>query len=184
MVVSGDGRTTVALCLRRDALRAVRSRNRGMAAGIAVESYLRECCPGVAAVLRDADRQGNWLAVGPLRPGGGPPGAPGIHRVGNAGAEVHPLVGEGMHMALQSSRTLAHACRTIHPARDIHARALRIQPAFAFRRLLCPHRHAATACRAGRPDAAAWPTLLTTAAMLAGKARSNVHSFDPVEEHA
>jgi 2-polyprenyl-6-methoxyphenol hydroxylase-like FAD-dependent oxidoreductase len=172
MVVSGDGRTTVALCLRRDALRAVRSRNRGMAAGAAVEAFLRECCPTVADVLKDADRQGNWLAVGPLRPGRHRTGAPGIHRIGNAGNEVHPLVGEGIRMALQSARDLALALsndssRTgnIGPARwRAHGPRSRVAACYAhiaMRPLL--------AAPAGR-ILQRWPALLTTAATLAGKA--------------
>lgn len=185
MVVSGDGNTTVALCLRRDALRAIRSRNRGMAAGIAVESYLRECCPGVAAVLRDADRQGNWLAVGPLRPGRRTTQAPGIHRIGNAGAEVHPLVGEGMHMALQSARHLANALSN-DSSRAGHAGPGRWRISSPRTRLAACYAHIAMrpmlTSSAGR-ILQRWPTLLTTAATLAGKARSTVHTSRTAEEN-
>ncbi len=175
MVVANDGRTTVALCLRRDALRAVRLRHPGMPAGIAVEMHLRECCPGVATALRFAERQGGWLAAGPLRPGLRPARIPGIHRVGNAGAEAHPLVGEGMRMALQSSRSLVHSLLG-HPQ----------QPAFNFRLRFA----ACCAHVAMRPLLAApagrllqrWPSLLTTAAVLAGKARMPATLFDPAEE--
>lgn len=178
MVVSGDGRTTVALCLRRDALRAVRSRHRGMPAGLAVEAHLRECCPGAADALRDSERQGGWLAVGPLRPGVRPSATPGIHRVGNAGAEAHPLVGEGMRMALQSSRTLARSLLGHPRSRAAFNPRLRFAACYAhiaMRPLL--------AAPVGRM-LQHWPALLTTAAVFAGKARFNDHSFDPVEEQA
>jgi menaquinone-9 beta-reductase len=172
MVVCGDGRTTVALCLRRDVLRAMRSRNRGMAAGAAVESFLRECSPAVALVLKNAVRQGNWLAVGPLRPGRRHTGAPGIHRIGNAGNEVHPLVGEGIRMALQSARDLALALANDssrtgnigHARWRTHGPRSRVAACYAhiaMRPML--------AAPAGR-ILQRWPALLTTAATLAGKA--------------
>ncbi len=187
MVVSSDGRTTVALCLRRDALRAVRERHRGVSAGIAVERYLRDCCPGAAVALRDGERQGSWLAAGPLRPGKRPAQTPGIYRVGNAGAESHPLVGEGMRMALHSSRALArhllsHSTRT---GQGSNARwRAAFTPGLGFA--------ACYAHIAMRPLLAApigrmlqhWPALLTAAAVLAGKARSPVHLFEPAKEHA
>ena len=183
MVVSSDGRTTVALCLRRDTLRAVRSRHQGVTAGIAVERYLRECCPGAADALREGERQGSWLAVGPLRPGLRLAQTPGIYRVGNAGAEAHPLVGEGMRMALQSSRTLARNLSDHSPRADHGTRwRTAINPRLRFA--------ACYAHIAMRPMLAApvgrmlqhWPALLTTAAVLAGKAR--FPHFDPVKEQA
>ena len=182
MVISSDGRTTVALCLRRDTLRAVRSRHRGVTAGIAVERYLRECCPGAAAALHGGERQGSWLAVGPLRPGLRLAQTPGIYRVGNAGAEAHPLVGEGMRMALQSSRTLAH---------DLSSNRLRAGHVGTRWRAAFKPRLRFAACYAHiamRPMLATpvgrmlqqWPALLTTAAVLAGKAR--FPHVDPKEQ--
>jgi 2-polyprenyl-6-methoxyphenol hydroxylase-like FAD-dependent oxidoreductase len=183
MVVSSGGSTTVALCLRRDALRTVRLRYHGMPAGLAVETYLRECCPGAADALSVGERQGSWLAVGPLRLGIRPAQTPGIHRVGNAGAEMHPLVGEGMRMALQSSRTL-----TRHLLGDSRAGHARWRAASSPRRRFA----ACYAHIAMRPLLAApigrmlqrWPALLTAAAVLAGKARSPALSFHAIKELA
>jgi menaquinone-9 beta-reductase len=177
MVVSNGGRTTVALCLRRDALRAVRSRHRGVPAGIAIERYLRDSCPGAADALREGARQGAWLAVGPLRPGFRPGQTPGIYRVGNACAEAHPLVGEGIRMALQSSRTLARNLMSGERWREDSHPRLRLAACYA---------HIAM-----RPFLAApvgrimqhWPSLLTAAAVLAGKARASP-SFNRVKELA
>ena len=103
MVVAGDGVTTVACCIRRDRLEATRARYPGLDAGEAVEAWLVRECDGVRAALALASRDGSWLASGPLDPGVRLPGAHQPHRIGNAAAEAHPIIGEGMSMALQSA---------------------------------------------------------------------------------
>jgi menaquinone-9 beta-reductase len=185
MVVSNDARTTVALCLRRDALRALRRTHPGVPAGLAVERYLMEHCRGAADALRDSERQGAWLAAGPLRPGFRRAGPMGIYRIGNAGAEVHPLVGEGIRMALQSSRALTRALQ-IDPSRAGRFTTGRWRAACTPRAILA----AGYAHMAMRPHLAApvsrilqqWPGLLGNAAALAGKARSPAPT-DDAKEH-
>jgi flavin-dependent dehydrogenase len=194
MVVADGGRTTVALCLRRDALRSIRERHRGLPAGIAVEMHLRERCHGVDIALQDSVRLGAWLTVGPLRPGIRLQETPGIYRVGNASGESHPLVGEGMSMALQSSRMLvdsllAHADRTsdgqrLSLAHRQYAQAWRA--AFGSRlRVAVAYAHIAMHPVLSAPVGAAlrqWPALLNTAARFAGKARPAFHPFGLSEE--
>ena len=80
---------------------------------------LRRECGGVAAALDGATREGPWLASGPLRPGvrlgrRRGDGDDGVFRIGNAAGEAHPIVGEGISMALQSAFVLA---ALIGPAR-------------------------------------------------------------------
>jgi flavin-dependent dehydrogenase len=170
MVVAEQGRATVAMCLRRDALERVRARHVGMSAGLAVESFLRESARGAGAALAGAQRLGPWLAVGPLRPGRRAAIAAGIHRVGNALAETHPLVGEGMRMALLSSRALVRDL--LHD--NGGTRAVRMRTAGSSRMSVA----ACLAHMAMRPRLAGtagsllqhWPSLLTTAARCAGKA--------------
>lgn len=196
MVVANEGRTTVALCLRRDTLRSVRSQHRGVAAGIAVERHLRESCPGVQNALCDGEREGGWLAVGPLRPGIRLSETPGIYRVGNACGETHPLVGEGMHMALQSSRMLVrslirHADRTsetrrLSAAHHAYANAWRTSFVPRMRFASCYAEIAmrpALALPVGRL-LRRWPTVLTTAARFAGKARAPLAALNFAEEPA
>ena len=60
-----------------------------------------------SAALAGAEREGPWLASGPLRPGVRLGQGDGIFRVGNAAGEAHPIVGEGISMALQSAFVLA-----------------------------------------------------------------------------
>jgi len=182
MVQAEDGRVTLACCIRRDTLRECRARAPGLAAGEAVERYLRASCRGVEAALERARRSGPWYGVGPVRPG--------IHRavsngplcVGNAAGETHPLIGEGISMALQSSFLLAEELRALTPARidaDLRqAIAHRYGKAWraAFeRRLRFAEVFAQLAMRPAlsRPVAAIlrhWPGVLTDAARWAGKA--------------
>jgi menaquinone-9 beta-reductase len=107
MVTADHGRTTLACCIRRDALEKCRRDAPGQAAGAAIESYLRRSCHGIAEALGSAQRDGPWLSVGPVRPGVRIATADGVLRVGNAAGETHPLIGEGIGMALQSAALLA-----------------------------------------------------------------------------
>jgi menaquinone-9 beta-reductase len=107
MVVADHGRTTLACCIRRDALEKFRRDAPGETAGAAIESYLRRSCRGVAEALGSARRDGPWLSVGPIRPGVRIDTTSIVLRVGNAAGETHPLIGEGIGMALQSAALLA-----------------------------------------------------------------------------
>ena len=194
MVVGDDGRTTLACCIRRDALAACRAQAPGVSAGLAVEGFLHRSCAGVREVLRNADRDGAWLSVGPLRPGIHVDTFHGAFRVGNAAGESHPLIGEGISMALQSSALLA-ATLIRHPAAaitgrcaiDVHRSYAAVwRRAFARRlRLAAIYAHIAM-----RPALAAparsllrrWPVLLGSGARLAGKAtRAAVTSLTTAE---
>ena len=196
MVIANDGRTTLAICLRRDELRSIRARHRGLQAGLAVERHLEECCPGLRNVLRDGERQGPWLSVGPLRPGIRLDESPGIYRVGNAAGESQPLVGEGMTMALQSAGMLVE-CLSTHADRTGDAQRLKLahrayadawRSAFASR-LRFASTYAQIAMRPLLTSPAGhamrrWPALLTTAARFAGKARASLLPVALTEESA
>jgi 2-polyprenyl-6-methoxyphenol hydroxylase-like FAD-dependent oxidoreductase len=108
MVVADGGLTTVACCIRRDRLEACRLAAPGLRAGEAVEAYLRTQCRGVSEALQPATRVGPWLAAGPLDPGIRVDAHDGPFRIGNAAGEAHPIIGEGMSMALQSAWLLTH----------------------------------------------------------------------------
>ena len=107
MVVADGGVLTLAGCVRVDRLRELRSAHPGLRAGDAFEAMLRGECRGVADALAAATREGAWLASGPLRPGVRVDDDDGVFRVGNAAGEAHPIVGEGISMALQSAFVLA-----------------------------------------------------------------------------
>src|SRR3982750_13288 len=50
--------------------------------------------------------RGAWMGAGPLRPGARPAYAHGMFAVGNAAGEVHPLVGKGLSIAMESAAAL------------------------------------------------------------------------------
>ncbi|MDQ9169252.1 NAD(P)/FAD-dependent oxidoreductase [Oxalobacteraceae bacterium R-40] len=104
MVIGEHGLLTLACCIRRDRLSACRSQIKSDSAGDAVQSYLASECKGVRQALDGAARQGKWLSVGPIRPGIRMPRDGGrFFLVGNAAGEAHPIIGEGMSMAIQSA---------------------------------------------------------------------------------
>jgi hypothetical protein len=195
IVVADQGRMTVALCLRRDALEALRLRNHDLSAALAVETHLRESCRGLRDALHEAQREGQWLTVGPLRPGLRLHQTPGVFPVGNASGECHPLIGEGISMALQSSKLLvesllrsadrvtdAQALRAAHHAYETAWRKsflprLRLASLYAHVAMRAP-----LAASAGR-GLRRWPQMLTTAARLAGKARRAINLPGLTEAH-
>jgi len=158
----------------------------GVSAGLAMEEYLRYSCPEVGEVLARAQRIGPWLSIGPVRPGIRVSNAEGPFRVGNAAGETHPLIGEGMSMALQSAFLLTS--RLIEqPALAIDSRRSReIDRGYdqAWRNAFAPRlRFAAIYAHIAMHPALGvwagaflrrWPQLLTEGARLAGKARRTV----------
>lgn len=113
MVLADQGITTLACCIRADRLEACRRLHPGLSAGDAVESYLKQSCQGVAQALGHAEREGAWLATGPIDPGIRLRTEDAMFRIGNAAGEAHPIIGEGMSMAMQSAWLLcAHLLRS------------------------------------------------------------------------
>lgn len=103
MVLADSDLTTVACCIRRDVLVAARSASPSLPAGEIVESLLRREIFAVREVLHSSTRIGPWLAAGPINPGIRVSAEDQIFCIGNAAGEAHPIIGEGMSMALQSA---------------------------------------------------------------------------------
>lgn len=194
MVIADQGQATLACCLRRDTLAACRSRQRDLPVGEVVETFLRQSCRGVRESLDGALRLGPWLTVGPLWPGAHLAASGAIFRVGNAAGESHPLIGEGISMALQSATLLARALTRQSPVIDREL-ALQLQGDYArawqrafSQRLRVAALYAHVAMRPylaapARRLSARWPALLTHAARLARKATSGVGDFPPGIQH-
>ena len=109
------GLTTLACCIRADRLEACRRAAPGLRAGEAVETLLKRECGGVACALRPCARaKAPWLAAGPIDPGIRLAPGDALFRIGNAAGEAHPIIGEGMSMALQSAWLLC--AQLLHPA--------------------------------------------------------------------
>jgi flavin-dependent dehydrogenase len=119
MVWADDGRLSLSCCVRRDVLDELRKSQPSLTAGAAVCARIMASCPAAAAVLAGASPLGEWLAAGPIRPGIRACYRDDIFRVGNLAGESHPIIAEGISMALQSGWMLARelaACRDWGPA--------------------------------------------------------------------
>jgi menaquinone-9 beta-reductase len=113
MVWSDAGRVSLSCCVSRGTLNSYR--NSQERAGEAVLRHLSCSCRGVAKALDRAKLQGSWLSAGPIRPGIRMGFADGVFRVGNAAGEAHPIVAEGISMAIQSAWLL---CRILISEQD------------------------------------------------------------------
>jgi flavin-dependent dehydrogenase len=182
MVRTDSGRTSISTCIRRDVLLHL-DRSRGGPAGAAVLERIRESCPAARPYLDGAELEGPWLSAGPIRPG-----FRGVHRadaffVGNAAGEAHPVIAEGISMALQSAAMLAGLLvRCSDRARSRQVReAIGRDLAAAWRRSFGPRlRAAAIVARwsmspaltgLSTPVLRLLPSLLTVGARYSGKAR-------------
>ncbi|HYC45396.1 MAG TPA: NAD(P)/FAD-dependent oxidoreductase [Burkholderiales bacterium] len=180
LVSTDRGRVTFSCCIRRDALARCRAALPDVPAGEAVLAHVLATCRGAREALGGARRDESWLAAGPLRPGLRRLCGDGYFAVGNALGEAHPIVAEGISMAIQSAfllcarltavpRTATTACWNA-AARGYEAAyraqfAPRIHAASVFAAISTRPRIAATA--AGMLEAA--PALLAFGARCAGK---------------
>ncbi len=172
MVHSDHGRLTLSCCIRRDALGRVREVYGGKA-GEAVLRHISATTEGVRRALEGATIEGAILATGPIRPGIRGGYRDGMFFVGNAAGEAHPIIAEGISMAIQSAWLLAQGLAADGSAAGpIYARAWeqqfgrRLHAASAFAWLAINDRSRATAMRLIR----AFPKVLTWGARLSGKA--------------
>ncbi|WED42929.1 NAD(P)/FAD-dependent oxidoreductase [Legionella cardiaca] len=107
LVHSKNNQITLSCCIRRDVLQKIRLQNPGQQAGDIVLNYIMSTCGGARKVLSSAKREDVWLSVGPLRPGIRKCYENGVFYVGNMAGEAHPIIAEGISMAMQSGWLLA-----------------------------------------------------------------------------
>jgi len=103
MVQTGGGGMSLSCCIRRDALERCRRKRKEARAGDAVFAHIQASCRGVREALSGARLDGPWLSAGPMRPGIRPFRRARFFAVGNAAGEAHPIVAEGISMAIQSA---------------------------------------------------------------------------------
>jgi flavin-dependent dehydrogenase len=167
MVHTDDGRTSLSCCIRRDALAAVRH---GGKAGEAVLAHITATTRGVAEALHGASLDGAILSAGPIQPGIRPRHDEGVFFTGNSAGEAHPIIAEGISMAIQSSGLLARlliAAREDEYPAAWHSRfAPRIHAASLFARLAMTGAGRAASLAAIRT----FPAILDWGARLSGKA--------------
>jgi 2-polyprenyl-6-methoxyphenol hydroxylase-like FAD-dependent oxidoreductase len=108
MVVGNDGIATLAFCIRRDVLALSRKSKESRSAAESAFAYVTLACPAAGKLLAGAKQEAGWLSVGPIHPGlRFPKQSGGPFLIGNAAGEAHPIIGEGMSMAIQSAFMLA-----------------------------------------------------------------------------
>ncbi|OJU10856.1 MAG: hypothetical protein BGN85_11765 [Alphaproteobacteria bacterium 64-11] len=176
LVESDGGRLSLSCCIRRDVLEAARARHGGRA-GEAVIAHIRATTQGADAALDGALPAGAVLAAGPIRPGIRPRYHQGIFFTGNSAGEAHPVIAEGISMAIQGSALLA--ATLIAAGRDGDLDAAGRRYAGAWRRRFSLRIHAAALFAAGAmhgPSRAAslvllrqWPGLISWGAGISGK---------------
>lgn len=182
MVHSDSGRVSLSCCIRRDQLEKARRELGDAKAGKAVLAHILKYCRGAREALEGASMEGDWLSAGPIRPGVRRRAFENIFLVGNAAGEAHPVVAEGIGMAMQSASLLCERL-TAQPVDSFSrkvADAVRADYAAAWRRNLAPRIHVASliAHWAMRPAAVAsvmpllhlFPGILTAGARFSGKA--------------
>jgi flavin-dependent dehydrogenase len=181
MVHSDAGRVSLSCCIRRDFLGRLRQKVGRDSAGDTVLAHIVQHCLGVRRALAGASREGLWLSAGPLRTGLRPPGPRGVFRAGNSAGEAHPVIAEGISMALQSGWLLArHLLRWKEGgARPGALSQVGSAYAHAWRRAFAPRLYTAAAVAhwAMRPMVVAgtvpwlrwFPGLLSWGARLSGK---------------
>ena len=184
MVVADQEIATLACCIRADQLEACRRDAPSLSAGEAVEVFLQRQCRGVAEALVTAQREGAWLASGPIDPGIRLGKDDTFFRIGNAAGEAHPIIGEGMSMAMQSAWLLCtQLLRPALPRSSLSdadwLRGVQSRYAADWRQHFAPRLRlaAAFAQLAMRPAMSSpmlallsnWPALLTRGARWGGK---------------
>jgi flavin-dependent dehydrogenase len=176
LVHVGGGEVSLSCCLRRDVLQTARDRFGGTA-GEAVFGHIRAHCGPLGDMVAQAHAVGSWIGAGPIRPGIRLRVSGSVLRVGNAAGEAHPIVAEGISMALQSGWLLAsHLAQAGPGAVERTSRAYSRAWLRAFApRIAASMAFAAVAMRPGPADVVARvmaraPALLTLGTRLSGKA--------------
>lgn len=108
MVYADQNRTSFSFCIRRDTLEQCRHRWPNRKAAEAAFVYIQQSSAAVSQVCAQASLDGQWYSTGPLRPGVRSCGGQGIFFVGNAAGEAHPIIADGINMAIQSAWILCH----------------------------------------------------------------------------
>jgi len=181
MVHTSEGRASVSCCVRRDQLEQCRRTTPGVSAAEAVKAHLLKSCCGVRDALAGAILEGPWVSAGPIRPGIRPRFGGGIFYIGNAAGEAHPIIAEGISMAIQSACLLCERLTARRPEAVTRA-ALELigrDYAVSFRRIFAPRIRAAAifARLAMSPSAVTlllplfqfFPAVLTLGACWSGK---------------
>jgi flavin-dependent dehydrogenase len=115
MVHTDGGRISLSFCIRRKVMAQCREQRSADSAAKAVFHYLQQTCPAAGRALTGSSLDGAWLSAGPIRPGIRLDRWHGVFLIGNAAGEAHPVIAEGISMAIQSAWLL---CQELIAARQ------------------------------------------------------------------
>jgi flavin-dependent dehydrogenase len=156
-------------------------RQHGDSAGDAVLQHIIESCPVLRPVLERATLDDSWLAAGAIQPGIRPRWKDGVFTIGNAAGEAHPVVAEGISMAMQSAWLLAERLKNYHGELDNKPLMNRTAASYSadWRHAFARRIYAASAIAqwasrpklvlAAHPLLSAFPGLISWGARLSGK---------------
>ena len=144
MVLADQGRLSLSCCIRRDTLAEIRAAYATASAAEAVHHHIIDRCRGLANAIGHASLDGPWLASGPIRPGIRSRYDRDIFRVGNIAGKSHPIIAEGISMAMQSGWLLADQLVRVDATRQAERALAAARYAAAWRRLFATRIHAAS----------------------------------------
>ena len=181
MVWTDHGRLSLSCCIRRDVLAELRAVQGNVAAAEAVHRHIVGSCRGVSNAIGSARLDGP----------GWPPARSArnrrrydhdIFRVGNIAGESHPIIAEGISMAIQSGWLLAAELVRVDRSKQSGRTIAGRRYAAAWRKLFATRIHAASvfahiavqpgSARAMRAVINWLPQTLTLGAALSGKTKS------------
>ncbi len=169
MVHSDHGRVSLSCCIRRDQLDKLRRQRRCSSAGEAVLAHIQDHCRGARQALLGARREMSWLSAGPIHTGVRSAFWEGVFLVGNAAGEAHPVVAEGISMAMQSSWLLSQYLLSGRGPEYAAAWQRHFAPRIQAAALLAHWAMQPAAVAALLPVLHTFPSLLTVAARWSGK---------------
>ena len=185
MITRDGAQVCLSCCIRRDMLSGCRKQYPHLRAGDAVLKHIQRTTSGAREALTGSQRIGAWLAYGPVRPGIRQEDTPGRFRVGNAAGEAHPIIAEGISLAVQSSyllakhlvaqQDLAGGKRQLRSAARAYRRAWKTSFATRVRasRLFAQLAMNREASLLLSPVLERYPKMLTIGAALSGKTRAS-----------
>ena len=180
MVHTDHDYISLSCCIRRDRLERCRQERPGASAGEAVLAHIMRTTDAAREALDGATVEPNsWRSAGPIRPGIHRTHRDGVLLAGNAAGEAHPVVAEGISMAIQSGSLLARQLIAAGPRANFGSGQIAVEYAREWRRAFAPRIRAGAmiAHWAMRPVAVAltlpllraFPLVLTESARTTGK---------------
>jgi flavin-dependent dehydrogenase len=113
LVNSDAGRLSFSCCIQGRLLREIR--HPGERAADAALGHVQDTTRGLKDVLCGSVLAHATLSVGPLRPGAHQCYRDGLFFVGNIAGEAHPIIADGISMAIQSAWLLTHVLMEAGP---------------------------------------------------------------------